>query len=625
MNKKILLISLILTTIFFVGLSAFSIPIPTHSENFVLNLSGNDYIPTTQTSNNQSISSYTIEGNSVFIEDEQASLRVTPHTARFPTPEGYKQEFEICNKTGITTNLYGAYVFNYDLIQAKAEYLISEGYEWIEHKNRCPFEVDVRLNVNPEPNIHQIDCYYMDGDTKIIDFTKAIKSGDIETGIFQYDVEEWVKNWNNVTTSFEKKNINGKSVYVYTSGKEVLGNDCETWKITYEPNPNDKTEKWDLWLWVDSGGWDCILTDTCQKTLKLDPWWDGAGSEGDPFIITDCNQLQTMDSYRGGEWNETPNGPYFELGNDIDCSEFGNFDPIGADGDNFHGHFDGKNYSISNLTMNTSANDNSGMFERVGASAEIKNVALIDFNVWNSSNTATVVVGTCSGEAMIENIYVQGAVVSGDGTNYVSGFAGLIQFGCKVKNSYVIDSSIKSSGVNYVGGFAGGTFYADSNVINCYSNASVVGNTAKTGAFIGDAYNPNECSNCFYDTDTAIETDNSCGTGKTTLEMYKQATFTNWDFTTVWSIDEDVDYPRLISFISDPCSCPASGNWEITSGDVCTLSTECNLSAGSLHIIEGSLNITSTGTLTIPSGEKIVIEKDNNISIENGGTVTIHK
>ena len=46
---------------------------------------------------------YTIEGNSVFIEDAQASLRVTPHTAQYPSKEGYQQEFEICNKTGITT------------------------------------------------------------------------------------------------------------------------------------------------------------------------------------------------------------------------------------------------------------------------------------------------------------------------------------------------------------------------------------------------------------------------------------------------------------------------------------------------------------------------------------------
>ena len=74
----------------------------------------------------------------------------------------------------------------------------------------------------------------------------------------------------------------------------------------------------------------------------------------------------------------------------------------------------------------------------------------------------------------------------------------------------------------------------------------------------------------------------------------------------------------------DSCSCPVSGHWEIISGDICTLSNECTLT-GSLHISSGSLNITSTGTLAILSGQKITIKEGNNLYIENGGKYTIDK
>jgi hypothetical protein len=99
--------------------------------------------------------------------------------------------------------------------------------------------------------------------------------------------------------------------------------------------------------------------------------------------------------------------------------------------------------------------------------------------------------------------------------------------------------------------------------------------------------------------------------------------------------DNDADtgsYARLSdmnvtysSIVTDSCSCPASGHWQITNGDACTLSDICNLVVGDLHIVSGSLTIASTGTLNIQTGQKIIIEKDNNIVRENGSTLTINK
>lgn len=42
------------------------------------------------------------------------------------------------------------------------------------------------------------------------------------------------------------------------------------------------------------------------------------------------------------------------------------------------------------------------------------------------------------------------------------------------------------------------------------------------------------------------------GFGKTTIEMMTQSTYKDWDFETIWCIDEGKDYPRLQVF--DSCS-----------------------------------------------------------------------
>lgn len=565
------------------------------------------------------IPDYTIEGNSVFIEDEQASLRVTPHTARYPSSEGYQQEFEICNKTDVDTTLYGAYLFDYNLLQGKAEYLSSEDYEWVEHRKWCSFIFDYNENVNPAPNIHQGECYYLNSEEeKIVEFDIAFKS--VEANTIQYDVNELVKNWTNVTSSFQKKEVFNKTAYIYTNGKNVLANSCETWRITYEPTENS-SGKWDLWLWVGETA-NCILTDTCLKTLKLDPWWDGAGSEGDPFIIEDCNHLENIGSYLG------LTDVYFELGNDIDCSEHGDFESIGVvDVSYFYGHLDGKNHLIKNVTVNETAPLEAGLFAKIGyweITAEIKNIGLIDFNIYNSDSGAGALAGR-SESSHISNVYVQGATI--EATQYVGGLISQVAYpASEIVNCYITDTNVTTTG-NFSGGLAG--YMYDTNLFHSYSSAKVSGNGTSEGGLIGiDDGSISVVTNSYWDTETSGQAESALGTGLTTANMFKEASFVNWDFSTIWEIEEDVSYPTLQSFFTPPtdsCSCPASGHWQIVDGDNCSLSTECNLSAGNLHIVEGQLTITSTGTLIIPSGYYAFIQQDNNLHIEKGGKLFVAK
>ena len=483
---------------------------------------------------------YTIEGNSVFMEDTNASLRVTPHTAQYPSPEGYQQEFEICNKTETTTNLFGAYVFNNDLDSGKVEYLVNEDYEWVEYEERCFYEFDYETNVNPAPNIHQAECYYFNTqDEKIIEFDMGSKTGNIETGRIQYDVNELVKTWSNVTSSFEKQEIGEKFAYIYASGKEVLGNSCETWRITYKPNSTDASEKWDLWLWAGEE-WNCILTDTCLKTLKLDPWWDSDGSEGDPYIMEDCNSLH----YALSNNINNPN-VYFELGNNIDCSEYGTWVAIARQ---FTGNLDGKNYSISNVTINATTSETGALFMRLNGDANIQNLALLDFNVWNSANCATTLSCDIIGSvAYVNNVYVSGATIASGGSYSVAGLIGGLSDGAIIHDCYITDSTIRGAVAQRVGGLAGYADYGPTHIYNNYSTALVNG-SSDVGGFIGAGAGATVEDN-FWDTQTSGQATSNYATGLTTANMFKEASFTNWDFTDIWTIEEDVNYPTLQSFL----------------------------------------------------------------------------
>lgn len=51
--------------------------------------------------------------------------------------------------------------------------------------------------------------------------------------------------------------------------------------------------------------------------------------------------------------------------------------------------------------------------------------------------------------------------------------------------------------------------------------------------------------NSYYDSSISGQTDTGKGEPRTTEEMKQQATFENWDFDTIWDIEEGVTYPEL--------------------------------------------------------------------------------
>ena len=119
----------------------------------------------------------------------------------------------------------------------------------------------------------------------------------------------------------------------------------------------------------------------------------------------------------------------------------------------------------------------------------------------------------------------------------------------------------------HVGGFIG-SWQGTGSVNRCYSEGEVSG-TNQVGGFLGrdisSATDP--FSDNFWDVQTSGLTDGIGSgaepgvTGKTTVEMKQESTFTNWNFNETWWIDEGIDYPRLTWQLGELPS--AVENWRL--------------------------------------------------------------
>gem|GEM_PF-1508310 len=111
-------------------------------------------------------------------------------------------------------------------------------------------------------------------------------------------------------------------------------------------------------------------------------------------------------------------------------------------------------------------------------------------------------------------------------------------------------SNISPAAYQQAGGFAGFTDNQPAiTVEKCYSIGQVPGSGPSYNGF-GEVGN-----NCYWDTVTSNTTQSQAGTGKVTAEMLQQATFSGWDFSNMWQIEEGVTYPYLKS-LPQPSTTP---------------------------------------------------------------------
>ncbi|MFO8110208.1 MAG: GLUG motif-containing protein [Thermoplasmata archaeon] len=149
----------------------------------------------------------------------------------------------------------------------------------------------------------------------------------------------------------------------------------------------------------------------------------------------------------------------------------------------------------------------------------------------------------------VERAYATGNIM---GSEWVGGFVGNNSEGV-VKNSYSRGHVIRISGYSSsdIGGFVGDNYQGK--VINCYSTGSVEvkdGELLTANGFAGSVDSGGSYEMCgnFWDVETSGQTSTTGNsTGKTTVEMKTQSTFTDasWDFNNIWHMVENVTYPLL--------------------------------------------------------------------------------
>ncbi len=311
----------------------------------------------------------------------------------------------------------------------------------------------------------------------------------------------------------------------------------------------------------------------------------GKGTENNPFRITTAEELLLLADFPDC---------YFELENDIELTE--KWMPI----DNFSGSFDGKYHTITVKSYGTVKNDtfngsivNTGFFGTV--SGNVKNLIIhannLQISALDDMNGAGVIAGVCSGN--IQSCKVTGKIKftsSEDNDLSVGGICGKVT---GIINQCVNAASIELDPYQYYGTryiYYGGIAYqldAKAAVTNCmnleksltssnsyaryygiaYSNYGSISNCYSAGGNNSTISNKHGISNgtinnCYFDKTVMNYTDTSTSYGipKSTLAMKMEATYENWDFDTIWAIDESEEnpihngYPYLRCFYDDNAS-----------------------------------------------------------------------
>jgi PGF-CTERM protein len=167
----------------------------------------------------------------------------------------------------------------------------------------------------------------------------------------------------------------------------------------------------------------------------------GDGSADDPYEIRSVRELQAI--------KDDP-GANYTLLRDINASRTdqwnggAGFAPVGDLDSRFTGSFDGDGYTVSNLTVNRSGEDEVGLFGAVGTTGTVENVTLADANV-SGSDFVGGLVGTNRG-----TVRESSATGNISGSSRVGGLVG-------ENRGTVRESSATGtvSGSGFVGGLVG--------------------------------------------------------------------------------------------------------------------------------------------------------------------------
>ena len=317
-----------------------------------------------------------------------------------------------------------------------------------------------------------------------------------------------------------------------------------------------------------------------NKTWAL----SGSGTLADPYLITSCAELQSMNNNLSA---------HYKLANAIDCFDSMNwnsgkgFKPIGTPSTPFTGSLDGDFHPVMNLVIERTAEDYVGLFGYVDSPHFIKNIS-VEGEVHGRNYT-----GSLAGFAKTDLTHVY-AFTNLFGNNFTGGVAGSFEgnayylmaqtssisydnsgkmFG-EFKSGLISDVQVpllQFDGNSNIGGIIGimrsGTLknaLVSSAIINPDGTPApaTIHGTSQVGALVGKKEG-GTVLNSYWDADYIIPNSSDGGTGLTHAETQNPSSYTGWDFTDVWIESHAVDpsgdnvpilrgYLYLLGMLPDP-------------------------------------------------------------------------
>lgn len=236
------------------------------------------------------------------------------------------------------------------------------------------------------------------------------------------------------------------------------------------------------------------------------PWTNGTGTESDPFLIENAQQLAYL-TYRVNNGldaidNHVSNHDlYYKMMTDVNLNGSQNFQwtPIGYWNSNtdyycFGGHFDGNSHTVSGLYINSSAN-RVGFFGYADG-AEIKNLIVSGNTVATSGQYAGGVVGVAN-STVFNNCTNSNIVTS---SSCLGGIVGQISGNSSLLNCHNTGAVSFSGSCYYSGGIVG-FISGVSLVTNCYNTGSISSSNPSSspysGGIVGRVGNSTSITNCY--------------------------------------------------------------------------------------------------------------------------------
>ena len=336
-------------------------------------------------------------------------------------------------------------------------------------------------------------------------------------------------------------------------------------------------------------------------------WWEprysaGQGTSDNPFQISSTDDWLELTSIPG-DWNK-----HFILTADLDFTGVNALTPVAPDtiastdyqfeGIRFTGSMNGQGHTLHNAVIYQPNHDFVGLFGSIGVDGRVENLNLEDISVTGrlsvgaltgENYTGTIIHctthGTVNGSywhcgglvgesngGLISKCSAKGTV---NGTNWVGGLVGYHHNNGTIN---ACSAAAEVNGTSIVGGLAGFEEDWNSYIRESYATGTVTATTTQAGGLVGrlqsgfiqqsystgDVFCPSNAgallgyntpgsgylSDLFWNTETChlavgVGGGSSAGvTGQNTDQMKTLSTFP-WDFTTVWSICEQTNYPRL--------------------------------------------------------------------------------